>query len=108
MADSTQRWIGTSVPRKEDPALLSDGHPDYEKIRASEDFAASLERVVHGHEQGFSLCLVCAEKNPTDCHRARLIGPALVARGVPYRHLLHDGRLVPHEELAAASQGSLF
>jgi len=25
MADSTQRWIGTSVPRKEDPALLSGG-----------------------------------------------------------------------------------
>jgi uncharacterized protein (DUF488 family) len=40
---------------------------------------------------------MCAEKEPLDCHRAILVSPALIARGLRVEHILADGSLEPHE-----------
>jgi uncharacterized protein (DUF488 family) len=40
-------------------------------------------------------CVMCAEASPTDCHR-QLLADALVARGLPVRHLLAPGRAQDH------------
>lgn len=40
--------------------------------------------------------LMCAEKEPLDCHRTLLVGQALRERGVDVAHIHADGGLEPH------------
>lgn len=53
---------------------------DFSKFRYSEFFVSGLERIKHAYEQNFTLCLMCSEKDPMDCHRYFLIGKALEQR----------------------------
>ena len=46
-----------------------------------------------------ALCLMCAEKEPLDCHRTVLVSRRLAERGVEIEHLLADGRSEPHGAL---------
>ena len=42
------------------------------------------------------IAIMCAEKEPLDCHRTLLVGQALAGRGVEVRHILGDGSLEFH------------
>src|SRR6516165_1595401 len=56
------------------------------------------------------LCLMCAEREPLDCHRCLLVGRALAERGFELGHILVDGTIEPHvtteERLLAQAGGS--
>lgn len=58
-----------------------------------------------------ALCLMCAEKEPLDCHRTVLVSRRLAERGAPIEHLLADGRIEAHavieERLLADSKEGL-
>jgi uncharacterized protein (DUF488 family) len=84
--------------RPEDPALYLDGKVQYAWVAKTEAFQFGIARVVHGAEE-FTLALMCAEKDPAGCHRARLVAPALAREGVVVRHILADGTIESHEEL---------
>ena len=49
----------------------------------------------HGSATG-PLCLMCAEREPLDCHRCLLVARALAERGFSIGHILHDGTIEPH------------
>jgi penicillin-insensitive murein endopeptidase len=83
--------------RPRDPALYCDGVADYEAMAAQPEFRAGLDRVVDG-TQRFRLCLMCAEREPLDCHRCLLVGRALAERGLAIGHILHDGSIEPHAQ----------
>ena len=59
-----------------------------------------------------TLCLMCAEKEPLDCHRTVLVSRRLAERGVTIEHLLADGRTEPHaaieDKLLGKSGPDLF
>jgi uncharacterized protein (DUF488 family) len=57
------------------------------------EFRAALDRILAAD---VPLALFCAEAVPWRCHR-RIIADALVARGVPVRHILAPGRAENHE-----------
>ncbi|HPM76721.1 MAG TPA: DUF488 domain-containing protein [bacterium] len=62
-------------------------------------------------EETDDVALLCAERDPINCHRFRAIAEELTARGVAVAHLLADGAIVAHERLLAqtkAAQLSLF
>jgi uncharacterized protein (DUF488 family) len=81
--------------RPRDPALYCEGVADYEKMAASAPFRAGLDRL--GEAMGrFRLCLMCAEREPLDCHRCLLVARALAERGLQLGHILVDGRIEPH------------
>src|SRR3984893_695783 len=81
--------------RPSDPALYCDGVADYEKMAATAQFRAGLDRL--GEAMGrFRLCLMCAEREPLDCHRCLLVARALAERGLTIGHILHDGTVEPH------------
>jgi uncharacterized protein (DUF488 family) len=84
--------------RPDDPTLLRDGKPDYERMAATPAFGAGLDRVVDGARR-YRIAVMCAEREPTDCHRFLLVSPHLLARGVAMRHILADGRIESHEEV---------
>jgi uncharacterized protein (DUF488 family) len=81
--------------RPRDPALYCDGVADYEKMAATMPFRAGLDRI--GEAMGrYRLCLMCAEREPLDCHRCLLVARALKERGVALGHILADGTIEPH------------
>lgn len=86
--------------KRDDPALLRDGRPDFDLIAATAAFDAGLDRVVAGARK-HRICLMCAEKEPLDCHRFLLVSRHLAKREVEIRHLLADGSA---EEHAAAER----
>ena len=96
--------------RPRDPGLYRHGVADYEKMAATPQFKAGLDQV--GEMRGrFCLCLMCAEREPLDCHRCLLVGRALAERGFELGHILVDSTIEPHvttEErlLAQAGGGS--
>ena len=67
----------------------------YEALAARPDFTEALGRLMAGSAETV-LCLMCAEKQPTDCHRTVLVSRRLAERGVTIEHLLADGRQEGH------------
>jgi uncharacterized protein (DUF488 family) len=81
--------------RPRDPALYCEGVADYEKMAATPQFRAGLDRIAEATER-FRLCLMCAEREPLDCHRCLLVARALEERGLTLGHILVDGTIEPH------------
>ena len=81
--------------RPRDPTLYSDGIADYEAMAASPEFRAGLEQLLHAMTR-HRMCLLCAEREPLDCHRCLLVGRALAEGGLTPAHILFDGRIEPH------------
>ncbi len=92
--------------RPEDPSLYppggADGPPDYARLAATADFQAGLERLIALAHTGV-VAVMCSEGDYHHCHRALLITPALLGRGLCVTHILPTGqkeeaRIEPPEE----------
>jgi hypothetical protein len=59
-------------------------------------FRNGIKRIVRGADH-YRIALMCAEKEPLECHRTLLVARALAERGVVVAHILADGRLESHE-----------
>jgi uncharacterized protein (DUF488 family) len=76
--------------RATDPKCYVDDRADYGLIARTAAFERGIDRTA-GEALQRTVALLCAEKDPLDCHRAILVCPALAARGLACRHLLADG-----------------
>ena len=79
--------------------LYCDGIADYEAMARQADFQAALGRLAADAAElsgDRRLCLMCAEREPLDCHRCLLVARALAAQGFAVGHILHDGTIEPH------------
>lgn len=81
--------------RPADPALLTGGMADYERMAASDAFKRGLEQSIALASESRH-ALTCAERDPLDCHRCLLVARAAVERGVGVRHILGDGAVIDH------------
>src|SRR5262249_27174870 len=70
----------------------------YDELAARPEFNDALGRLIEGSAD-ITLCLMCAEKEPLDCHRTVLVSRRLAERGVAIEHLLADGRTRPHRDV---------
>jgi len=94
-----------------DPACYTDGKVDYRKVRERDWFDRGLARLEAGWRGGHHIAIMCAELEPDRCHRSKLIGEALVARGIPLGHIDEEGAVITHEAAMArlnAGQTALF
>ena len=92
-------WMGDSLGGKPKDRALYDaaGKPDYGAIAATPMFKeciAELVELVNSRK----VVIMCAEEDPSKCHRRLAIGPGLVAAGIPLRHIRKTG--VVETELA--------
>ena len=81
--------------RPDDPACYENGRVRYDRVAATPVFQRGLEQVIHD-SAGQSLALLCAEKEPLECHRTLLVAQALNVRGVTVDHVRADGTLENH------------
>ena len=82
--------------RSSDPACYSNGRVQYGQLAKTELFQAGIQRVIQGAEK-HRVALMCAEKEPLDCHRTLLVSKELARCGVAVSHILADGRVESHE-----------
>lgn len=73
----------------------------YDSLAARPEFADALSRLIAGAADT-TLCLMCAEKDPLDCHRTVLVSRRLAERGVAIDHLLADGKQTSHDAIEDA------
>lgn len=83
--------------RSDDPACYEDGRVRYDRVAEKASFQHALDRVVRG-AANHRIVLLCAERDPLECHRTLLVAPALAERGVEIAHIHANGRLEPHGE----------
>jgi len=82
--------------RSDDPECYEDGKVRYDRLARTRSFERGLDRVDKGADK-FRLALMCAEKEPLDCHRTILVARHLVDRAIDVQHILADGALEPHQ-----------
>lgn len=79
------------------------GRVDYAMVARSALFRAGIERLKAGSAT-YRVAILCAEENPTGCHRRRLVGRVLAEEGVRVAHIRGDGTLNGEAEIAAAER----
>lgn len=82
--------------RSKDPACYENGRVQYRSLARTSIFREGIDRVMRGARE-YRIALMCAEKEPLECHRTVLVARALAERGVAVRHILSDGGVEPHE-----------
>jgi uncharacterized protein (DUF488 family) len=83
--------------RSEDPSCYENGKVQYPRLAATPAFKAGIERVLAGAAR-FRIALMCAEKEPLDCHRTLLVSRALESVGASIAHILADGSVELQEK----------
>jgi uncharacterized protein (DUF488 family) len=81
--------------RPGDDSLYRDGAADYEAMTALPEYHAGLSRLRDAAARS-RVCVMCAEREPLDCHRCLLVARSLAERGLAIGHILHDGAVEPH------------
>jgi uncharacterized protein (DUF488 family) len=83
--------------RRSEPECYVSGRADYSLIAHTPAFKRGLDRIIQGAAK-MRVAMMCAEKDPLDCHRCILVSPRLRERGIEVRHILSDGALETHEQ----------
>jgi uncharacterized protein (DUF488 family) len=82
--------------RSEDDACYANGRVQYDRLAHTKLFRLGLDRVRNGMKE-YRIALMCAEKEPLECHRTILVARHLAALGLNVEHIHADGRLESHD-----------
>ncbi|MCI0441391.1 MAG: DUF488 domain-containing protein [Chloroflexi bacterium] len=82
------------------------GSPNYERIASEPGFKKGIDELLKLAKNS-RVAIMCAEEDPTKCHRRLLIGPSLTERGVELLHIRKDGSVQAEREFTG-SQGELL
>ncbi len=96
--DIVYRFLGKELgARSDDPRCYDGRKVQYGRLAQTDLFKQGLRRVRRGMREGFRIALMCAEKEPLECHRTILVARHLAALGIPVAHIHADGRVESHE-----------
>lgn len=84
--------------RQEDQTLYPSGYLDFEKFAQTEAFKEGIEKVDAGYQMGYTFALMCAEKDPFNCHRCILVGRNFKEHGYEVLHL-EKGKTETQEDI---------
>lgn len=82
------------------------GRVSYDRLSMQAEFRDGLKRIERGSTK-FRMALLCAEKEPLQCHRCILVARHLVSRGLSVSHILADGSIERHHDTIARLKQSL-
>jgi len=82
--------------RSEDRRCYRNGQVQYDLLAQTDLFKQGIERVEEGARK-YRVALLCAEKEPLECHRAILVARKLADDGLTVKHILGDGRVEEHD-----------
>ncbi len=91
--------------RSENPACYKRGKVQYDCLARQPQFAEGVRRVIEGMQR-YSIALMCAEKDPLECHRTLLVARKLHEAGIKIAHIHADGSLEDHRTLESRLLGA--
>lgn len=83
--------------RTNDRSCYEDGRVQYGRLARTDLFLGGIERVRKGAER-YRIALMCAEKEPLECHRTLLVARALAREGERVAHIHADAHVESHED----------
>lgn len=78
--------------RRSEEECYVGGKVDFDLVRKAELFRKGIQRLREGASE-FKVAMMCAEKDPIDCHRTILVARSLSLEGFDVRHILADGNV---------------
>ena len=90
--------------RPKDSSLYENGQVQFERLKDTTLFKEGIERIIQGTKQ-YNVALMCAEKDPLQCHRFLLVACELEEIGMPVAHILATGEIELHEATLARLPG---
>ncbi|MSP50548.1 MAG: DUF488 domain-containing protein [Alphaproteobacteria bacterium] len=106
------RFLGDRLGgRPKDSVCYAGGAVDYAKVAATAAFREGLDEAAAMAREK-RCCLLCAEKDPLDCHRSILVARHLAPKGFSVSHIHGDGKVESQAEfekrLMAADEAPLL
>ncbi len=92
--------------RSQDATCYDGGKIQYDRLARTDLFKRGLDRI-HEGVQRYRIALMCAEKEPLECHRTILVARHLQAPGLAIVHIHADGVLERHDEALSRLINSL-
>lgn len=95
-------YLGKELgPRSEDASHYdASGQVQFARLMHSSLFKSGIERLHRGLQRGMNIALLCAEKDPANCHRSLLVGHYLNHyESVVVNHISHTGELESQDDL---------
>lgn len=83
--------------RSDDECCYVNDKVRYDLLAQTALFQSGILRVLDG-AQKYRIALMCAEKDPLDCHRTILVARELAKYGMQVRHILEDGSVETHSQ----------
>ncbi len=83
--------------RPTDKTCYENGRVQYRRVAATPIFRSGLDRVLAG-VQSYRIAIMCAEREPLECHRALLVTPELEKADITVLHIRADGRAESHSD----------
>lgn len=78
--------------RPSDSSCYEDGCVNFQRVAEREEFKQGIERLV-AEASKHNIALMCAEKDPLQCHRTILISRYLKEHNIHIKHILEDGSI---------------
>jgi uncharacterized protein (DUF488 family) len=92
------RFLGKELgARSDDPGCYESGKVQYDRLAETDMFKQGLKRILRGMREDFRVAIMCAEKEPLECHRTILVARHIAELGVAVAHIHADGHLESHD-----------
>ena len=92
------RFLGDRLGgRPKDTVCYAGGAVDYARVAATQAFREGLDEAA-GLARQKRCCLLCAERDPLDCHRSILVARHLAPKGFSVSHIHGDGAVETQAE----------
>lgn len=75
------------------------GFLDFDVFSKSQQFKDGITKIKTAQDMGFTVCLMCAEKDPINCHRTILIARNLDKSGFEVNHILATGKTCTQKDI---------
>ncbi len=85
--------------RQTDLSFYSNNQVDFRKFINSPNFIDGVEKIKKGIALGYNFALMCAEKDPINCHRAIMVGKGLKENGLSVKHILCDKSIITQQDI---------
>ena len=87
--------------RQEDRTFYPKGYLDFELFAESPQFKHGVEKLVNSMKKEYRFALMCAERDPFECHRCILVARAFHELGYRVVHLLPGGAVCTQTDIEA-------
>ncbi len=83
-----ENWKDEFGARQDNLDYYTDYILDYGKFAKSQQFQSGISKIKELENKGENICLMCAEIDPINCHRAILCGKEIFANGINVTHII--------------------